>query len=182
MVSQDPASWSKTLPWVEYAHNSLPISTTGLSPFHCWLGYQPSLFPSQEEKVVVLSAQAFVQCSKRTWSWARTQLVCSLDAFKKQANRHRSSAPAYKVGQRVMLSTCNLPLKSPYHKLNARFVGPFSISKVINPCSVRRALPLAMCCINPTFHVSQVKPLVSRFFPLPCLLVDWQVRYPLTST
>lgn len=46
--------------------------------------------------------------------------------------------------------------------LNARIVGPFSISKVINPCFVRLSLPLAMRRINPIFHVSQVKPLVSR--------------------
>ena len=161
ITSQDPASWSKSLPWVEYAHNSLTTAAIGLSPFHCCLGYQPPLFPSQEEEVAVPSAQAFVKRCKRTWSRARTQLLRYSDAFKKQADRHRSAAPAYKVGQRVMLSTRNLPLKSPCRKLNSRFVGPFSISKVINPCAVRLVLPLAMRRINPTFHVSQVKPLVS---------------------
>lgn len=45
MTSWDPASWSRTLPWVEYAHNPLPISATGLSPFHCCPGYQPPLCP-----------------------------------------------------------------------------------------------------------------------------------------
>ena len=132
MTSQDPPYWSKSLPWVEYAHNSLPTSAICLSPFHCCLGFQLPLFPSQEEEVAVPSAQAFVQRCKRTWSRARTQLLRSLGAFKKQTDRHRSAAPAYKVGQRMMFSTCNLPLKSPCRKLNARFVGPYSISKVIN--------------------------------------------------
>ncbi|XP_032887666.1 ELMO domain-containing protein 2 [Amblyraja radiata] len=36
--------------WIQYAHNSLPNSATGLSPFHCSLGYQPPLFSDQEEE------------------------------------------------------------------------------------------------------------------------------------
>lgn len=72
MASRDATSWTKSLPWIEYAHNSLPTSATGLSPFHCCLGYQPPLFPSQEAEVPVPSAQAFVRHCKRTWSQART--------------------------------------------------------------------------------------------------------------
>ncbi len=41
---------------VEYAHNSLPVSSTGLSLFQCCLGYQPPLFPSQESDTVVRSS------------------------------------------------------------------------------------------------------------------------------
>src|SRR4029434_253279 len=41
LVSQNPASWSKHLMWVEYAHNTLPSSATGLLPLQCADGYTP---------------------------------------------------------------------------------------------------------------------------------------------
>ena len=48
MVEKEPDSWSTLLPWIEYAHNSLPSSSTGRSPS---LGYQPPLFPSHEQDI-----------------------------------------------------------------------------------------------------------------------------------
>ena len=60
LVSQNPTRWSRHLIWVEYAHNTLPCSSSGLSPFHCTYGYQPPLFPVLEEEVSVPSAQALI--------------------------------------------------------------------------------------------------------------------------
>ncbi len=75
LVTQKPTSWCQQLSWVEYAHNSLPVSSTGLSPFECSLGYQPPLFPSMESEVAVPSAHTFVQRCHRTWTRARETLL-----------------------------------------------------------------------------------------------------------
>jgi hypothetical protein len=61
LVSANPTTWSQQLVWVEYAHNTLPYSAMGLSPFECSLGFQPPLFPEQKEEVGILSAQMFVR-------------------------------------------------------------------------------------------------------------------------
>ncbi len=54
LASSNPTSWTSQLPWVEYAHNTLPTAATGLSPFQCVYGFQPPLFPSQERELASL--------------------------------------------------------------------------------------------------------------------------------
>lgn len=55
ITTQNPATWSSHLPWVEYAHNSLTSSATGLLPFEASLGYWPLLFPEVETDLAVYS-------------------------------------------------------------------------------------------------------------------------------
>ncbi len=111
LVAKNPSSWSQQLSMVEYAHNSLPVSSTGLSPFKCSLGYQPPIFPSLESEVAVPSAHAFVQRCHRTWTRARETLLQVGRRIKAKADRHRSKPPVYVVGQRVWLSTKNIPFR-----------------------------------------------------------------------
>jgi len=176
LVSQNPASWSSHLVWVEYAHNSLPTSATGLSPFQWVYGYQPPLFPASETVATVPSAHAMVCHCHRIWATARQVLVRQGDRVKGAANRKRRPAPEYQPGQKVWLSAKHLQLKVPSSKLAPRFVGPFPISKVISPPAIRLQLPRSLR-VHPTFHVSQVKPtkdspMVPQHKPPPPLEAD----------
>ncbi len=142
-MAQNSASWSEQLSWVEYAHNSLPVSSTGLSPFECSLGYQPPIFPSLESEVVVPSTHAFVKKCRHTWRRARETLLRVGARTKAQVDRHRSKPPVYVVGQRVWLSSKNIPLRYVCNKLAPKFIGPFTVTKILSPVAVRLKLPPA---------------------------------------
>ncbi|KAL0185788.1 hypothetical protein M9458_017458, partial [Cirrhinus mrigala] len=183
LVTQNPSSWSQQLPWVEYAHNSLPVSSTGLSPFECSLGYQPPIFPSLEAEVAVPSAHAFVQRCRRTWRRARETLLRVRARTKAQADRHRSKPPIYVVGQKVWLSSKDIPLRSVSNKLAPKFIGPFTVTKIISPVAVRLKLPPAYRRIHSVFHVSKLKPVFHSPInppapvPPPPRLVDGEPTY-----
>ncbi|XP_013873675.1 uncharacterized protein LOC106524420 [Austrofundulus limnaeus] len=130
-----------------------------LSPFEASVGFLPPLFPSQESEITVPSVQHHLQRCRRAWRQTREALFRNKEQNRRLADKHRTSAPQYVVGQKVWLSTRNIPLKEQSKKLAPRFIGPYPITKIINPTSVKLQLP-SSTRIHPTFHVSQLKVFV----------------------
>ncbi len=134
---------------VQYAHNYLPSSATGLSPFECCLGYQPPLFTSQESQASVPSVETFIQRCKRTWRRVRSALCRTRACTRRAANRHRVKAPRCVCGQKVWLSTRNLPIQESSRKLMPHFVGPFTIVKVLSPVAIKLKLSRQLRRVHP---------------------------------
>lgn len=181
MTANNPTTWSQFIMWAEYAHNSLCSSATGMSPFECQFGYSPPLFPEQEVEVAVPSALQFVRRCRRTWKKARLKLLKVSQQYQHQANRRRRPAPNLRPGQRVWLSTRNIPLRVDSRKLSQKFIGPFKIARKVNPVTYKLYLPKSLK-INPTFHVSLLKPVLSSPFfvtgkPPPPRFVGGQAVY-----
>ncbi|KAK3505767.1 hypothetical protein QTP70_020016, partial [Hemibagrus guttatus] len=95
--------------------------------------------------------------SERVWDSAHHQLQRVLHRRRRTADLRRSDRPAFQPGQKVWLSTRDIRLRLPCHKLSPRFIGPFTILKQINPVTYKLLLSPGYR-IHPTFHVSLLKP------------------------
>ncbi len=93
MTSAIPSPWSTMLPWIEYAHNSLPCSVC-LSPFEDILGYQPPLFPAHETELAVPSVQDLIYHGKEVWTGTQRALERSQQSAQDSADRHRKPTPS----------------------------------------------------------------------------------------
>ncbi|RXN11704.1 adhesion G -coupled receptor E1-like protein [Labeo rohita] len=117
------------------------------------------------------------------WRRARETLLRVGARTKAQADRHRSKSPVYVVGQKVWLSSKDIPLRSVSNKLAPKIIGPFTVTKILSPVAVRLKLPPVYRRIHPVFHVSKLKPLFHSPInppapvPPPLRLVDGEPTY-----
>ncbi len=106
-----------------------------LSPFECQFGYTHPLFPEQEVEVAVSSAQQFDKRCCQTWKKQWLKLLKVSQEYQHQANRRRRPAPTLRPGQRVWLSTKNIPSYLPFI-LALVFEDKFHFSCLtVKPCS-----------------------------------------------
>ena len=76
--------------------------------------------------------------------------------MKRQADKGRKETEDWKKGDRVLLSTKNLVFKErPARKLVDRYVGPYTIEKVVFTNAVKLQLPTLMR-IHLVVNVSQI--------------------------
>ncbi len=81
----------------------------------------------------------------------------------------------------AFLQEYSSPLR--FNKLAPKFIGPFTVTKILSPVAVHLKLPLAYRRIHPVFHVSKLKPVFHSPVnppapvPPPPRLVDGEPAY-----
>lgn len=115
-----------------------------MSSFMVSLGFHPPLFPVKEEEVALPSVQAHVHCCSSVWKAAQAALTHSSAHNQCIADLHRTLTPSYQPGQKVYLSSRDLPLQVESRKLGACYIGPFETERVIHTMTVRPKLPMSL--------------------------------------
>src|SRR5487761_1807103 len=102
------------------------------------------------------SAMQLVKKVAENLSNAKRNLMTAQQRQKKYADEKRR-AVTFQVGDRVMLSTAHLNNQDRAPKLSPKYIGPFTITRVINNNAYVLDLPMSMSRVHNTFNVSQLK-------------------------
>lgn len=167
-------NWDLNLPLVEFAHNNAPSSATGMTPFFCCYGKHPRTPMNDIVKAANLVWESEPQANKQflkahDFVAEKREIVQMAQAAMENARQRmiRQQDPkrrelSFSVGDQVSLKTKHLGVSTlPSAKLFQRYMGPFTISKVINPVAYQLELPKHWKAHN-VFHVSLLKPYVSN--------------------
>ena len=160
--------WDQLLPTVEFAINNSYHESTQDTPFRLVYGRDPSTPLSLSHPPKVQKAHEWADKVMDGLSQAKKALAAAQQRQKAYADTKRRPV-TFQVGQEVLLNTANLTFKGPHSKkLMPRWIGPFMITRVVNPAAYELELPPTMRVHN-VFHVSKLRAFVpsARHQPPP---------------
>jgi len=149
------AQWLYHLPLAEFSYNNTESSTTGFSPFYSCYGYHPktpinlsSLTPTIDVLENIQTVHSLIH-----------ENIKIAKAFQKHYHdKHVQTPPTFSVTDKVILSTSDLLIRGQQcPKLKQKYVGPFTITEIINPQVYKLDLPPELEC-HPVFHTSKLRP------------------------
>jgi len=150
--------WPEWLGTAEFAYNNKAHSSTRTSPFKANYRQDPRIGFEGRKKGKYAGAEKFVERMKEIQEEAKVVLRKVQEDMKKYADKKRSDADEYKVGDLVMLSTKDLKYQMVgrrTEKLMKRFVGPYRVKEIISLNTVKLELP-SIVKIHPVVNVSRV--------------------------
>ena len=158
-------NWSELLPLGEFAYNNAPAASTGVSPFFANKGYHPNITVHPERELASQKARDFVVDLDELHTVLRQQLAEAQERYQGPADRRRSPAPDFRVGQQVFVRAEYIRTTRPSKKLSEKYLGPFDIIARPGTHSFTLRLPDHLRTIHPVFHVSQLEPAIPNEIP-----------------
>ncbi|KAK9407162.1 hypothetical protein NXF25_005936 [Crotalus adamanteus] len=157
-VSFQQTDWVDLLPFAEVPYNNTVHSSTGYTPFKVVHGVEFNPIPEWSlEPDRGRDSQTWLLQVTGLWERVREARKKAEAAVKIQADKKRAEHEPFRVGDWVYLATKYLRLRIPCRKLGPKYVGPFQITKIINPVTVQLRLPAALGKVHPIFHCSLLK-------------------------
>ena len=164
-INPSHTSWESLLPpWAEFAVNSAFQESIKTTPFVLNYGWQPSSpFELGLRAINAASptpphpdAVALTTAATQRIAQARRCLQAAQDRQKHFADAKRAPL-TLSAGQRVLLSSKNIKIATTgTPKLLPRYLGPFSVVRLIGTAAVKLDIP-AHWKIHNVFHVSLLK-------------------------
>jgi len=150
--------WPEWLGTAEFVYNNKAYSSTRTSPFKANYRQDPRMGFEGRKKRKYVGVEKFVEKMKEIQEEAKAALRKVQEDMRKYADKKRSDADEYKVGDLVMLSTKDLKYQMVgrrTEKLTERFVGPYRVKEIISSNAVKLELPSTVK-IYPVVNVSRV--------------------------
>ncbi|KAK9395794.1 PEG10: Retrotransposon-derived protein PEG10 [Crotalus adamanteus] len=126
-VNLQQNNWVDYLMVAEFTFNNSQHTSTWMTPFLANVGYHPQFFPLSLLDSPVPTANNYMAELQVIHRLVRQQLEKAKADYKRFADRSRRDTPPLTVGDRVWLSTRNLPSTWPAKKLDHQYLGPFPI-------------------------------------------------------
>jgi len=149
--------WPEWISIAEFAYNNSVHASTRTSPFYCNMGHHPRMGIEPRRVRVKQSSADFADNMLHIHEETKAAISNAQESMKRFAERNRSEAPEYKVGDKVWLETKNLRIKRPNKKLAEKRIGPFKITQIISANVVKLKLPNHFR-IHPVFNVALIHP------------------------
>lgn len=150
--------WLDYLPDVEFAINSLPSTTTEVTPFELDLGYRPRWPGLPLQAVSSASLQDLRADHQRFVNVAQDALRRAREARAAESDKLKVKR-ALRVGDSVYVATSHLNVdlsRNNSGKLTDRFTGPYIITEALANDNFRIELPFNSKA-NAVFHSSKLK-------------------------
>lgn len=153
--------WDEHLGILEFAYNSAIHSTTKHSPFYLNYGFEPK--KPIDLEVNANSDRSMAQLEKlheriKKANKITSELIAKVQEKMKKRSDKKRRPLEFKEGDLVLLSAENInqPAVLGSYKLNAKYLGPFTVKKRISPVDYELDLP-SNFKIHSVFHVSKLK-------------------------
>jgi hypothetical protein len=166
-VDQKQTNWDLLLPAAEFAYNNSVNVTTGYSPFFLNSGFHPRVPASllKPESSPNPSVEEFIESQSTALTLAQEAIANAQERQTRNADAHRRNHD-FKVGDQVLLNAEDITVDADRNrrtkKLQAKFIGPYTVMEQRSPVSFRLELPPSLK-IHDVFHVDRFR----KYIPSP---------------